>query len=528
MNESQQHREEQKKFSSAQWTFFINSMIVYAGIYVVRNNLSMAQPGMLEEGVISTYALGTILTIYGVLYGVGQFVNSFWADRFNGRIFMTIGLAISALANFFFGCSSLTIFFAIFWLINGWGVSMGFPASTNMLTHWIHPKELATKMSIWTTSNNFGKVMVLGLCSLILGPLGLNWRWCFWVPGALVALIAAFCFFFVKASPTEAGVHELEVEEEVIHKPSSEITTADRCRLVFGNRTIWLVSIASIFVAVVSDIFLCWGPTFLKQLKGIPVSTSGWIMIAFQIAAIFGSIFAGWLTDNVFKGRGVRTCVIYMCCAALFTYGFWALPNDGTELQFAYNSVNAPKTENVRAVLRDFDKNIIVKHKPQENQLIIHTLYLNNSEDKKIEDFDDIDTFVTSKLQQKFAAFNFTLTSSKETASMSILMATLVLMLIGFFIQGTYGLLGAIVSNQATKEAAALANGFRGILGHASTVISGIGVAHVIENYGWSVTLSLTAVFALLSVFFFALAWNAKASGYKIDYTEKETATNKA
>lgn len=84
------------------------------------------------------------------------------------------------------------------------------------------------------------------------------------------------------------------------------------------------------------------------------------------------------------------------------------------------------------------------------------------------------------------------------------------------------------MSNQATKEAAALANGFRGILGHASTVISGIGVAHVIENYGWSVTLSLTAVFALLSVFFFALAWNAKASGYKIDYTEKETATNKA
>ena len=187
--------EEQKKFSAAQWRFMISSMIVYAFFFVTRTNLSMAQPGMLEEGVISTYALGTIMSINGILFGISQFVNGFWADKVNGRIFIALGLGLSALMNFLFGCTSITILFAILWITNGWVQGMGFPSCSKMLTHWIHPKELATKWSIWITTCSIGTVASLALCSLILGPLGLNWRWCFWIPGTLAALIAAFCFF---------------------------------------------------------------------------------------------------------------------------------------------------------------------------------------------------------------------------------------------------------------------------------------------------------------------------------------------
>ena len=143
--------EEQKTFRRAQWKFILCSMVAYAFFYITRKNLSMAQPGMLEEKVISTYALGTIMTVHGVLYGCSRFVNGFWADRLNGRIFMTVGLALSAIMNFLFGCTSLTALFAAFWILNGWTQGMGFPPCAKMLTHWIHPKELATKMSIWNT-----------------------------------------------------------------------------------------------------------------------------------------------------------------------------------------------------------------------------------------------------------------------------------------------------------------------------------------------------------------------------------------
>jgi len=415
---------DEKNFRKAQTRFILCSAIAYAFFYLTRKNLSMAQPGMLEEGVVSTYALGTIMTVHGVVYGLSRFVNGFWADRLNGRIFMAVGLALSAAMNFLFGCSSLSLLFAAFWIVNGFTQGMGFPPCAKMLTHWIHPSELATKMSIWNTSHSFGAVMALGLCSLLLG-LGFGWRWCFWAPAVLAGLAAVFCFFCVKDSPTEAGVEELEIEGAAT-SPTSTVTAAERRRLVFGNKVIWLVSLANFFVYVVRFGFLDWGPTFLKQFKGIPVAKGGVMIIAFELAAVVGTIFAGWLTDRLFKGRGQRTCVFCMLFAAMFSFGFWCLPN------------GAP-----------------------------------------------------------------------------IWQATLLLMGAGFCIYGPQALIGIIAANQATKEAAAMANGFTGIMGYASTTVSGIGIAFIKEHFGWGVTLGSIAAFALVGMMLFLFAWNTKATGYR-------------
>ena len=368
--------ENEKKFKSAQWRFIICSMIAYAFFYVTRKNIAIAQPIMLEQGVISTYAIGTILTVNGVLYGTSRFVNGFWADRLNGRIFMTIGLALSALMNVIFGCSSLTLAFAVFWVLNGWTQGMGFPPCAKMLTHWIHPKELATKMSIWNTSHSFGAFGALGICTFLLW-LGLGWRWCFWVPAALAGLAAVFCFFCVKDSPTEAGVPELEIEGA---KDASESS----------------------------------------------VEKGGMMTIAFELAAVVGTIFAGWFTDKVFKGRGVRTCVFCMLFAALFAFGFWYLPKGASSVW-----------------------------------------------------------------------------------------ATLLIMGVGFCIYGPQALVGIMAANQATKEAAAMANGFTGIMGYLSYFVSGIGIAFIKEHYGWGVTLGSVAGFAIVGMVLFLFAWGANADGYK-------------
>lgn len=543
--------EEQKKFSVEQWKFIIFSMIVYMFFYVTRKNLSMAQVEMFEDGVITKYAIGIILTVHGLLYGVSRFVNGFWADRLNGRIFMAIGLALTALMNFLFGCTSLTILFAIFWIINGWTLGMGFPACAKMLTHWIHPKELATKMAIWNTSHSFGAVLALGLCSLILGPLGLNWRWCFWVPAALAAAATVFCFFCVKDSPTEAGVPELEIEAAATHKPSSEITTADRRRLVFGNRVIWLVALANFFVYIVRFGFLDWGPTFLKQFKGIPVSKGGLMIIAFELAAVVGTIFAGWITDKAFKGRGVRTCVFCMLCAALFSFGFWMLPNGGTELRFAVNDANQPQASEVRKLLKTFDENLVVKYQQSENEspeLVLYTVFtteeltganvdLNKIKNEKkrareekaiakktekLQGYKDEESLFTAKLQEKFPDSQVVFLSSHEPTPAPIWLVTLLLMGAGFFIYGPQALIGIVAANQATKEAAAMANGFTGIMGYASTIVSGIGIAFIQVHYGWGIALGSIAVFALIGMVLFAMAWNANATGYKTDPTEEE------
>ena len=56
------------------------------------------------------------------------------------------------------------------WLVNGYLQGMGVPPCVSLLSHWIRPKELPTKQSIWNTSHSIGAGLVVLLCGFLLTP----------------------------------------------------------------------------------------------------------------------------------------------------------------------------------------------------------------------------------------------------------------------------------------------------------------------------------------------------------------------
>ena len=73
---------------------------------------------------------------------------------------------------------------------------------------------------------------------------------------------------------------------------------------------------------------LVWGPKFLTEARGLDIKSATWTTAAFEIAGIVGTLFAGWATDHIFKGKGHRMCVCCMAGAALFMTIFRFLPAD--------------------------------------------------------------------------------------------------------------------------------------------------------------------------------------------------------
>ena len=173
-----------KKFKYWQTRTIIASMIGYALFYFVRKNLSIAMPAMQDDLGITKGDLGLFLTLHGLLYGVSKFANGFVGDRVNARYFMVTGLVLSAACNIWFGFSSAVVMFGIVWMLNGWFQGMGFPPCARLLTHWIPPTQLATKMSVWNTSHSVGAGLVVIVCGYIVS---LGWRWCFWFPSIIAA-----------------------------------------------------------------------------------------------------------------------------------------------------------------------------------------------------------------------------------------------------------------------------------------------------------------------------------------------------
>ena len=124
---------------------------------------------------------------------------------------------------------------------------------------------------------------------------------------------------------------------------------------------------------------------------------------------------------------------------------------------------------------------------------------------EKLQGYKDEEALFTAKLQERFPDSQVAFLSSYEPTPAPIWLVTLLLMGAGFFIYGPQALIGIVAANQATKEAAAMANGFTGIMGYASTIVSGIGIAFIQVHYGWALRWARLP-FLLLSAWF-SLLW---------------------
>ena len=337
-----------KSFSYWQWRTIVVSMLGYAMFYLVRKNFALAMPGLGTQFGISKVQLGIFLTLHGIIYGLSRFVIGIVTDRGSARKVMSIGLLLCGIVNIFFGVSDhasswlcaiagkagdtaaftlvLVYVMGILWLINGFLQGCGVPPCTKLMTNWIHPGELATKMSVWNMSHSIGAGLALGLCGWWIMP-RLGWRWCFIIPAGVAVAGAFFLWFSLKDSPTDVGYPEV-VDRPSKAKPSGrdpEYRAFVRSH-VYGNRIIWTLALTNFFLYIVRFAALDWGPTLLTESKGLSIATATTICVAFELlGGNLGMLFWGWATDHWFHSKAHRTSVVCMAGAALSVAGLFML-----------------------------------------------------------------------------------------------------------------------------------------------------------------------------------------------------------
>jgi phosphoglycerate transporter family protein len=95
--------------------------------------------------------------------------------------------------------------------------------------------------------------------------------------------------------------------------------------------------------------------------------------------------------------------------------------------------------------------------------------------------------------------------------SSSVLANVLMLTAIGFLVYGPQFLVGVMVTDLATKQAAASAIGLTGLFGYSSGLLSGFGFGWILDRFGWNGAFATLAVCALAGTLLFAATWNARA-----------------
>ena len=356
-------------------------MVVYAIYYFVRKNFSIAMPGLTAEYGITNTSFGIIIALGSLIYGLSRFINGFIVEKVSTKLFMAIGLFLCALATFCFGfgvdlsyyitgvhegpqfINMLVLVMGVTIALNQYFQGFGYPPCARMLPQWIAPSELSTKMSIWNTSHSIGSFAAVVICGLIMTNMGADmsgdssivsritanlastikgwdgmssveqsekimsyashygaWRWCFLIPGIVAVGGAVICLLGLKDTPQSVGLPEVKGTDTGKEK-INDIPGAHKAflrHMVFKNKWVWMLSIANVFVYVLRMGVLDWGPKFLTEDRGMNIKGAAWSVAVFELTAVVGTIFAGWASDHIFKGRSHRMCLFSMIGAVIF------------------------------------------------------------------------------------------------------------------------------------------------------------------------------------------------------------------
>lgn len=134
---------------------------------------------------------------------------------------MVTGLVLSAICNLIFGFSSAVLVFGIVWML-GWVQGMDYRPCACLLIHWVPPKELFTKMSVWNTSHSIGAGLVVIICRYVVSH---GWRWCFFVPSAIALAGSVALRIFMRDVPSSVGLPEICPEGVSRKEAENEGTT---------------------------------------------------------------------------------------------------------------------------------------------------------------------------------------------------------------------------------------------------------------------------------------------------------------
>jgi len=324
---------------------FAGIFIGYTGYYLVRNNLALAIPDLLEEHPEYTKAaLGTALTGLSIAYGVSKFLMGSVSDRSNPKYFLPLGLllssAIMAAFGLFKAASATFVAIVVIQSVNGWVQGMGWPPCGKTMVHWFSTKERGLTVSTWNVAHNVGGALVANLALVGVMLFG-DWGAKFYFNALIAAGVAVAAFFLLRDTPQSEGlppIEEYRNDYPAGYGADSERTFTYReifIEHVLRNRYLWAIAVANAFVYFVRYGVVNWIPTYLQTAKGFSFSESsiGWAL--YEGAAIPGTIACGWVSDRVFRGRRAPATILFMSLTLCAVIVYWLNGNGPLWIDYA-------------------------------------------------------------------------------------------------------------------------------------------------------------------------------------------------
>jgi MFS transporter, OPA family, glycerol-3-phosphate transporter len=328
--------------------------LMYASYYMCRYNLSIAAPRIMDQFGLSNLQYGSINSARHWCYAVGQFFNGLLTDRLGGKQAMAIGALATIVLNIAFGMASFAGAGSVLLLLiiirgsDGYMQSFGSPGFIKVNTAWFPRAERGRFAGIFGLMIQFGQIAINALGPILLAgasiPLlvvtlhlpALHWRWLFWIPPVMVAVVVLLMYLIVRNTPEEAGYR-------IQHAPDEEYSDADAdekiplsviFKTIARKKIVWITAAAYFCTGIVRSAQYDWWVVYFDREWGLDIAYSPLVIVTgalLPITAVIGSLSAGFISDLLFHGRRAPVAMgLYALESGIILAAALLLGNDKT------------------------------------------------------------------------------------------------------------------------------------------------------------------------------------------------------
>ncbi len=320
----------------------------YAFLYMARYNLTVSKNAL--GSLMSKESFGAIFGIGAFVYAISFLINGPLTDMIGGKRAILISAAGAAVANILMGFLvygtlvkhwqiNLTLWFVILYAMNMYFQSYGAVAIVKVNAGWFHVRERGTFGGI------FGILISLGLffafdwgnsvvnATKAVVDTQLNWIqdimrsvlgasnatidqtwWVFFVPAGILVFFGILDLLIIRDMPSGAGFPNIYTADASAGEDDKPFTLGEILKKILTNKILLTIAFIEFCTGVLRNGVMHWYPIYLKDFLKAPSSAfmvAHWGLLL-MLAGVFGGMFAGTLSDRVFKSRrGPVAAILY-------------------------------------------------------------------------------------------------------------------------------------------------------------------------------------------------------------------------
>lgn len=322
------------KYERWRWTIFGVTWLAYAGFYLTRKAFSVAKNELKKPEVLglTKAQMSEMDGAYSAAYAIGQFFWGTLGDRFGTRKVILFGMMASIVTAVFMGMLNVAWWMGVLFALQGlWQASGWAPLGKNM-AEFFSQRERGSIMGFWFTNYALGGF----LASIIAGYAAEahGWRYAFFVPAALLALIWLLFLIFQRNRPEDIGLPPIEQyhgETEAVIEPGDKAAAEKEgtwhvVSAVLRNGMVWYLGAVYFLVKPTRYLLLFWSPVYIADRLGTDTLQSGWLSSMFDLAGPVGTLVGGVTSDRIFQSKRMPVSVVALFCLAALMVVFPFIP----------------------------------------------------------------------------------------------------------------------------------------------------------------------------------------------------------